>query len=46
MGNGLGILGVSFGVAATLGLVNFPHDVLIQWALMVALGGSIGTAVA
>ena len=29
MGNALGILGVSLGVAATLGIVHFPNEVLI-----------------
>lgn len=46
MGNSLGALGVSFGVMATLGMMNYPLPLLTQWAAMVLLGGTVGGTIA
>jgi len=46
IGNALGCLGVSLGVLATLGYMNYPAPLLCQWLAMVALGGGIGATVA
>merc|ERR1711962_1515580 len=41
-----GMIGVSSGVAATLGLLQPTPDVLTQMAVTCAAGGAIGTAIA
>merc|ERR1719370_2406564 len=46
LGNALGMIGVSSGVAATLGLLQPTPDVLTQMAVTCAAGGAIGTAIA
>merc|ERR1712112_603479 len=46
LGNALGMIGVSSGVAATLGLLQPTPEVLTQMAVTCAAGGAIGTAIA
>merc|ERR1712243_63307 len=46
LGNALGMIGVSSGVAATLGLLQPTPDVLTQMAVTCAAGGAIGTGIA
>merc|ERR1719244_366982 len=46
LGNALGMIGVSSGVAATLGLLQPSPEVLTQMAVTCAAGGAIGTAIA
>jgi len=46
LGNALGMIGVSSGVAATLGLLQPNPEVLTQMAVAAAAGGGIGTAIA
>ncbi|CAG7849605.1 NAD(P) transhydrogenase, mitochondrial; AltName: Full=Nicotinamide nucleotide transhydrogenase; AltName: Full=Pyridine nucleotide transhydrogenase; Flags: Precursor [Serendipita indica DSM 11827] len=41
-GNVLGILGVTFGILASLLAVGFTPDVLAQFAILTAVGGSAG----
>lgn len=45
-GNNLGIIGVTGGIAATLGYMNPSIDTLIQMGAFMGLGGLIGTLVA
>merc|ERR1712179_798143 len=46
LGNALGMIGVSSGVAATLGLLQPNPEVLTQMALVAAAGGGLGTTIA
>lgn len=46
VGNNLGIIGVSGGIAATLGHMAPSTDVLTQMAAAMAVGGAIGTTIA
>lgn len=46
LGNNLGILGVSAGIAATLGQIAPSNEVLAQMAACVIAGGGIGTLIA
>jgi len=46
LGNNLGMIGVTGGIAATLGLIAPSVDVLTQMAACVAAGGVIGTTIA
>merc|ERR1719184_563889 len=46
LGNALGMIGVSSGVAATLGLLQPNPEVLIQMAAVAAGGGILGTTIA
>lgn len=45
-GNVLGMIGVSGGIAATLGLMTPSTDTLIQMAACMGIGGAIGTGIA
>ncbi|KAH9952045.1 PNTB-domain-containing protein [Amylocystis lapponica] len=44
-GNVLGILGVGSGILASLGAVGFSPEVLVQFAGVAAMGGTIGTVI-
>merc|ERR1711887_38164 len=46
LGNALGMIGVSTGVAATLGLLQPNPEVLTQMAVVAAGGGPLGTTIA
>merc|ERR1712051_1103823 len=46
LGNALGIIGVTSGIAATLGLLQPNPEVLTQMALVAAAGGGLGTTIA
>merc|ERR1719251_660932 len=46
LGNSLGIIGVTSGIAATLGLLQPNPEVLAQMAATAGLGGAIGTTIA
>merc|ERR1712168_1229439 len=46
LGNALGIIGVSSGIAATLGLLQPSHDVLAQMGATALAGGAIGSTIA
>lgn len=46
LGNALGMMGVSGGIVATLGLVQPSTDVLVQMFATAGLGGLIGTTIA
>ena len=46
LGNTLGIIGVSSGIAATFGMMNPTTEVLTQMAACALGGGAIGTAIA
>merc|ERR1712088_913944 len=46
LGNALGIIGVSSGVAATLGLLQPSPEVLTQMAVCAGAGGVLGTGIA
>lgn len=46
LGNALGILGVSGGIAATLGHMAPSMDVLMQMGGVAAIGGGLGTMIA
>merc|ERR1711931_243560 len=46
LGNALGMIGVSSGVAATLGLLQPNPEVLTQMAVVAAGGGILGTTIA
>merc|ERR1712032_272659 len=46
LGNALGMIGVSTGVAATLGLLQPNPEVLTQMAVVAAGGGLLGTTIA
>merc|ERR1719422_955066 len=46
LGNSLGIIGVSSGIAATLGLLQPNPEVLAQMAATAGIGGAIGTTIA
>merc|ERR1712130_346575 len=46
LGNALGMIGVTSGVAATLGLLQPNPEVLTQMAVVAAGGGALGTAIA
>merc|ERR1711953_909099 len=46
LGNALGIIGVSSGIAATLGIVQPNPEVLTQMAVCAAGGGLLGTGIA
>merc|ERR1712165_573323 len=46
LGNALGMIGVSSGVAATLGLLQPNPEVLTQMAICAAGGGLLGTTIA
>merc|ERR1712212_78375 len=46
LGNALGMIGVSSGVAATLGLLQPDPEVLTQMAAVAAGGGILGTTIA
>lgn len=46
LGNNLGMIGVSGGIVATLGLLAPSYEVLAQMAGCMALGGAIGTTIA
>jgi len=46
LGNNLGMIGVTGGIAATLGLIAPSIDVMTQMAACVAAGGVIGTTIA
>jgi NAD(P) transhydrogenase len=46
LGNALGMIGVTTGLAATLGQLNIPTDVAIQMATTMGLGGLIGAVIA
>lgn len=44
-GNVLGMLGVGSGFLASLAAVGFPTEVLVQFAGVAAIGGTIGTVI-
>merc|ERR1711863_66695 len=46
LGNALGMIGVSSGVAAALGLLQPNPEVLTQMAICAAAGGALGTTIA
>ncbi|CAH1995823.1 unnamed protein product [Acanthoscelides obtectus] len=46
MGNSLGIVGVTGGIAATVGYISPSHEVLAQMAAAAIGGGIIGTVIA
>merc|ERR1711936_446054 len=46
LGNALGIIGVTTGIAATLGLLQPNPEVLAQMAATAGIGGAIGTTIA
>merc|ERR1719317_1650120 len=46
LGNALGIIGVTSGIAATLGLLQPNPEVLTQMAATAGIGGAIGTTIA
>jgi NAD(P) transhydrogenase len=46
VGNALGMIGVSTGIVATLGLLNPQPEILAQMAGSMGLGGAIGTVMA
>ena len=46
MGNALGVMGVSGGVAATIGLLNPPLEVLAQMGGAALMGGAVGATIA
>merc|ERR1712117_593547 len=46
LGNALGIIGVTSGIAATLGLLQPSHDVLAQMMGTAGAGAAIGTTIA
>merc|ERR1711931_536343 len=46
LGNALGIIGVSSGIAATLGLLQPNPEVLTQMAVCAGAGGVLGTGIA
>jgi len=46
LGNALGIIGVTSGIAATLGLLQPNPEVLAQMAATAGIGGAIGTGIA
>lgn len=46
LGNALGIIGVTGGIAATLGQMAPNMDVLMQMGGVAAIGGTLGTAIA
>merc|ERR1719462_253391 len=46
LGNALGIIGVTSGIAATLGLLQPSHEVLAQMAMTCGAGGLIGSVIA
>merc|ERR1711928_40410 len=46
LGNALGMIGVSSGVAATLGLLQPSPEVLTQMAVCAGAGGVLGTGIA
>merc|ERR1719244_1074959 len=46
LGNALGMIGVSSGIAATLGLLQPTPEVLVQMAATCGAGGLIGTGIA
>merc|ERR1719507_1540344 len=46
LGNALGMLGVTAGIASTIGLLNPSPEVLTQMALVAAAGGGLGTTIA
>ena len=46
LGNALGMMGVSTGLAATFGQLHVPSDVIIQMACTMGLGGLIGSIIA
>jgi NAD(P) transhydrogenase len=46
LGNSLGMIGVSSGIAATLGMMNPSYEVLMQMGACALGGGAIGAAIA
>merc|ERR1719348_1133432 len=46
LGNALGMIGVSTGIAATLGLLQPSHEVLTQMVGTAVAGGAIGSTIA
>lgn len=42
----MGMIGVSGGIAATLGLMSPAYDTLMQMGGAMAVGGSLGTLIA
>lgn len=44
-GNVLGMLGVSTGFLASLAAVSFPPALLAQFAMVSAMGGTVGTLI-
>ncbi len=46
LGNSLGIIGVTLGITATLGQLNISHDLAIQMAGTLGIGGLIGAVIA
>lgn len=46
LGNNLGMIGVTGGIASTLGYMAPSHEVLAQMAACMAVGGAAGTAIA
>ncbi|KAE8745159.1 hypothetical protein FOCC_FOCC008225 [Frankliniella occidentalis] len=46
LGNNLGMIGVTGGIASTLGYMAPSHEVLAQMAACMAIGGGAGTAIA
>lgn len=46
LGNNLGMIGVTGGIASTLGYMAPNHEVLAQMAACMAIGGAAGTAIA
>ncbi len=46
LGNSLGIIGVTSGLAATLGQLNIPTDLAIQMGSTMGIGGLIGAIIA
>jgi NAD(P) transhydrogenase len=46
IGNSLGCLGVGMGVFATLGYMDYPLPLLVQWMALVGLGGGLGATIA
>merc|ERR1719431_2144731 len=46
LGNALGVIGVSTGLAATLGALAPANPLLVQMATMMGVGGAIGSVIA
>lgn len=46
VGNALGTIGVTGGIAATIGMLNLPSDILAQALGSIAVGGGVGAVIA